>query len=194
MIDQTNTALSFGDFQIDRDRRLLLRHGEVVPLQAKAFDVLTLLVQKRGEVLSKNELMDTVWENQFVEENNLTVHVAALRKALGETKNQHKFIVTVPGKGYQFVADLKRPTNGDIVIERRRHEKIVVDEEIVEIHPAAATATSLSAWARGKRFAIAVAFAVAAVLVAGGFALRSQFAAATPAFTRHTLRQLTTNG
>ncbi len=55
-------------------------------------------------MLSKDELLEKVWAGQFVEENNLTVHVSALRKALGETKNEHRFIVTVPGKGYSFVA------------------------------------------------------------------------------------------
>src|SRR5687768_6763571 len=104
-----NGRYSFGDLEVDPDRRLLLRAGEVVPLKAKTFDLLLTLVENRGAVLTKNELLDKVWENQFVEENNLTVHVAALRKALGETKNENRYIVTVPGKGYRFVAELNRP-------------------------------------------------------------------------------------
>lgn len=135
MIVQTNTALSFGEFQVDPDRRLLLRNGEVVPLKAKAFDLLTVFLEKRGEVLTKNELLDTVWENQFVEENNLTVHVAALRKALGEKKNENRYIVTVPGKGYRFVAELHPAAAADIVVESITLERIVVDTyEVTETH------------------------------------------------------------
>ena len=97
---------TFEEFEIDVSRRILLKNGEAVPLKSKAFDLLLTLVARHGEVLSKNELLDTVWENQFVEENNLTVHISALRKIFGETKNEHRFIVTVPGKGYFFAAQV----------------------------------------------------------------------------------------
>jgi DNA-binding winged helix-turn-helix (wHTH) protein len=91
----TTNAFSFDEFELDAAKRLLLKNDKPVPLNPKAFDLLLTLVENHGVVLSKNELLDKVWENQFVEENNLTVHVAALRKALGEAKNEHRFIVTV---------------------------------------------------------------------------------------------------
>ena len=116
MHSEVNKRFSFGEFELDADRRLLLKSGETVNLNSKTFDLLLTLVENHGQVLTKGDLLDKVWENQFVEENNLTVHVAALRKALGETKNDHRFIVTVPGKGYQFVAELNEPTNGEIVV------------------------------------------------------------------------------
>ena len=130
MNSEVNTGFSFGEFELDADRRLLLNRGETVNLHSKAFDLLLTLVENRGQVLSKNDLLDKVWENQFVEENNLTVHVAALRRALGETKNDHRYIVTVPGKGYRFVAELNEPTNGEVVVESHRFERITFEEEI----------------------------------------------------------------
>lgn len=127
MSDRSNTVISFGEFELDAERRILMCEGRVIPLKAKAFDLLVTFVENRGEVLSKNELLDKVWENQFVEENNLTVHVAALRKALGETKNENRYIATVPGKGYRFVAELGPSNGGDVVVESRKLERIVVD-------------------------------------------------------------------
>jgi TolB-like protein/DNA-binding winged helix-turn-helix (wHTH) protein len=132
MNSEVNKGFCFGEFELDRERRLLLKRGEAVNLNPKTFDLLLALVENHGQMLTKNDLLDKVWENQFVEENNLTVHVAALRKALGETKNDHRFIVTVPGKGYRFVAELNEPTNGEIVVESRKIERIIVDEEVVE--------------------------------------------------------------
>ena len=73
---EVNNRFSFGEFELDADRRLLLKRGEAVNLNPKTFDLLLTLVQNHGNVLSKNELLDRVWENQFVEENNLTVHIA----------------------------------------------------------------------------------------------------------------------
>lgn len=129
---EVNKRFSFGEFELDAGRRLLLKSGEPVNLNSKTFDLLLTLVENQGQVLTKNDLLDKVWENQFVEENNLTVHVAALRKALGETKNDHRFIVTVPGKGYRFVAELNEPTNGEIVVESRKFERIVIEETEAE--------------------------------------------------------------
>jgi non-specific serine/threonine protein kinase len=101
-------SFSFADFELNGAKRLLLKQGETVSLNSKTFDLLAVLLENHGQILSKEELLDKVWENQFVEENNLTVHVSALRKALGETKDDHRFIVTIPGRGYSFVAKVER--------------------------------------------------------------------------------------
>ncbi len=121
MKKEKKTGFSFEEFEIDINRRLLLKEGEAVNLNPKAFDLLLTLVKNHGKLLSKDELLNTVWENQFVEENNLTVHITALRKALGEVKNEHRFIVTVPGKGYNFVAKVERGKFEDE--EKKRNEK-----------------------------------------------------------------------
>lgn len=100
-------GFSFGEFELDITRRLLRKSGKSVNLNPKAFDLLAVLVENHGKVLSKNELLDRVWENQFVEENNLTVHISALRKLFGEKRGEHRFIVTIPGRGYTFVAKVQ---------------------------------------------------------------------------------------
>src|SRR5687767_6412578 len=110
-----NTTISFGEFELDPLHRRLLKRGRTVALKPKSFDLLLALAENHGRVVSKNDLLDRVWKDQFVEENNLTVHVAALRKALGETKGENRYIVTVPGSGYKFVAELN--TSAEITVE-----------------------------------------------------------------------------
>lgn len=99
----------FEDFRLDPSKKLLVRvpDGETIPLTNKAFEVLLLLVENGGETVTKDELMAGVWKDSFVEEANLTQTVSVLRKKLGENPDQHRFIVTEPGKGYRFVAPLK---------------------------------------------------------------------------------------
>ena len=86
---------AFDRFQVDAQRRLLLQDGKPVILKSKAFDLLLVLVESRGGI-EKDDLMSLVWQDQIVEENNLTVHMSALRKVLGERKGDHRFIVTIP--------------------------------------------------------------------------------------------------
>lgn len=98
---------AFGPFQLDTRERRLLRHGEVVPLTLKAFDLLQVLVENQGRLLHKEELLRRVWPDAIVEENNLTVTISALRKALDEGPTDRQYIETVPRRGYRFVADLR---------------------------------------------------------------------------------------
>ena len=97
----------FGPFRLDAAKRLLRRDGEVVPLQSKDLDLLLALVERGGQVLTKDDLMKLVWPDNFVEEGNLSVHIFSLRRALGETPEDHRYIVTVPGRGYSFVAEVR---------------------------------------------------------------------------------------
>ncbi|MBS1796466.1 MAG: PD40 domain-containing protein [Acidobacteria bacterium] len=117
----------FGDFELSGARRQLLKDGEIVALNARTFDLLLVLVENRGRVLSKDELLEKVWEGQFVEENNLTVQIAGLRRIFGEKKGAYRFIATIPGKGYKFVAEIKRPDE-EIVIEKHHFSRILIDE------------------------------------------------------------------
>ncbi len=114
MNDITAQLFSFANFQLDGVKRLLLKDGESVFLNSKALDLLLVLVKNHGQVVHKNDLLDEVWEGQFVEENNLTVHISALRKIFGDEKGKHQFIVTIPGKGYKFVADVKSSNDNDL--------------------------------------------------------------------------------
>jgi TolB-like protein/DNA-binding winged helix-turn-helix (wHTH) protein len=94
-----------GDFRVDgSQRRLFDRGGRPVPLQARAFDVLMFMVQRPGEPLDKSSLMNAVWPDTVVEENNLTQCIFTLRKTLGDNAAEHRYIATIPGRGYQFVA------------------------------------------------------------------------------------------
>jgi DNA-binding winged helix-turn-helix (wHTH) protein len=86
-----------------------LRSGEPVSLYPKAFDLLEHLIENRGSVLSKDVLLERVWPGQFVEENNLTVQISAIRKISGE----QIFITTVPGRGYSFVEKVEQFDDGD---------------------------------------------------------------------------------
>ena len=104
----------FGPFLIDVGERTLRRDGEPVPLTPKAFDVLVALLEKPGQLISKDELLQTVWPGTFVEESNLAYNIFALRKALGDTAENSRYIETVPKKGYRFRASVSpagRPGN-----------------------------------------------------------------------------------
>ena len=96
----------FGPFRLDVSRRLLFREGRPVTLTARLFETLLVLIEGKGRLVEKDELMNRLWPDTVVEEANLTVSVSSLRKALGESTKEHRFIVTVPGRGYQFVAEV----------------------------------------------------------------------------------------
>ena len=101
-------VVRFGDFELDKGRRLLRTlDGRDVQLSARVMDTLLCLVEKPGELIEKRELLDAVWPSVVVEENNLTQAISALRRALGEEPREHRYIVTVPGRGYRFVARLE---------------------------------------------------------------------------------------
>ena len=95
-------TVQFGHFEIRIGERQLCADGHPVPLGSRAFDVLAALVARRDRVVAKDELLDIVWPGLVVEENNLQVHVSALRKILGP-----QVIATVPGRGYRFMAALE---------------------------------------------------------------------------------------
>ena len=107
MSTQVKLLYEFGSFRLDPEACLLLREGQPIALTPKTFDALLLLVKHSGRLVSKDELMEALWPDTFVEESNLTQTVFMLRKALGETGNDQRFIVTTPGRGYRFAADVK---------------------------------------------------------------------------------------
>ena len=97
----------FGPSRINPLKRIVLRDSEPLPLTPKCFDILLALVEHAGEVLVKEELMESVWPDTVVEEGNLNRNISTLRKVLGEFPNDHRYIVTVPGRGYRFVAEVR---------------------------------------------------------------------------------------
>jgi DNA-binding winged helix-turn-helix (wHTH) protein/tetratricopeptide (TPR) repeat protein/TolB-like protein len=102
----TGLAYAFGPFRVEPEKRLLLRDGIPVPLTPKAFETLLILLRNSGKLVRKDALMAALWPETFVEEGNLTQNVFTLRKALGETAHDHRYILTIPGAGYQFTEEV----------------------------------------------------------------------------------------
>src|SRR5439155_23026521 len=96
----------FGPFGFDHKARLLYRGGTLVPLAPKALDLLSVLIEKHGQVVNKEELVQSVWPGAFVEESNLAHHVSVLRKALMEGAPGQRYIETISKRGYRFVGVL----------------------------------------------------------------------------------------
>ena len=108
------SKLEFGPFRLDAAKRVLWRDGAIVPLPPKAVDLLVALVEQRGDVVTKDELMKRVWPDTFVEEANLSVNVSALRKALGEDDAGRPYIETLSRRGYRFAANDDGPAAGPL--------------------------------------------------------------------------------
>ena len=127
-------CFKFKNFTLDLEKRVLLRGGEPVPLTPKAFDTLALLVRRSGHVVGKDELLEEIWADAFVEESTIAQNVFTLRRALGQNHAENQFIETVPKHGYRFIADVKAvdgATNGkpDIGRQRAAHD-VIVGEKI----------------------------------------------------------------
>src|SRR6266566_9666008 len=96
--------LRFGPFELSIGERVLRRDGQVLPLGDRALDILTYLADRPGEVIAKQELIDHVWSDVTVEEGSLRVHVAAIRKTLGDGQFGNRYIANIKGRGYSFVS------------------------------------------------------------------------------------------
>ena len=147
----------FGPFTLDPVKRLLMRQGHAVAVPPRAVDVLIALVKQRGTAVEKDDLMRAVWEAEVVEENNLTVSISALRKALGETIRDHRYIVTIPRRGYTFVAAVGERSADDAPLEAQgtadeahgRSHVLVLPFELLADAPAPAAACLVQVVAEG---------------------------------------------
>ena len=106
-------AFAFGPFRLLVARRELLAHGVPVTLGQRAFEVLLMLVSRHGQLVTKDELMAQVWPGVVVEENNIQVHISAVRKVLAAAGDGDRYLLTVAGRGYRFVAPVTRETAGE---------------------------------------------------------------------------------
>ncbi|HEX8197476.1 MAG TPA: winged helix-turn-helix domain-containing protein [Pyrinomonadaceae bacterium] len=122
MVNQLKQLYEFASFRLDPDERLLLRDEKPVALTPKMFDLLLLLIENKGRLLEKEDLMQALWQDSFVEESNLSFNISTLRKALGEDPKQRQYIETVPKRGYRFIADVR-------IVE----QEIVDEQEIIRV-------------------------------------------------------------
>jgi len=152
MSSLTSNLYEFDEFSLDAQNRVLRRGGTAVPLTPKAFDVLLLLIQNAGRIVTKDELMKAVWPDSFVEESNLTQTIFMVRKALDETADR-RYILTVQGQGYRFLVPVTEADGSGPEIEAR----VAVPDEI------SVRETQLDLHARGARHWRAAVIASAAV-------------------------------
>ncbi len=130
MSNQPQHLYEFGPFQLDTEKRRVMRDGEIVSLTPKAFELLTVLVQRGGQVIEKDELMRQVWPETFVEEGNLSVHIFALRKALGENGDGQGYIETVPRQGYRFISSVQelKADGAALIVEKHTRSLVTIEE------------------------------------------------------------------
>ncbi|MBL8360735.1 MAG: winged helix-turn-helix domain-containing protein [Rubrivivax sp.] len=150
--------LAVGDFRLDLGRRRLLdARGATVELSPRLFDALVYFVERRGELLDKDTLLADLWPGQVVEENNLNKLVSALRRALGDDGNDKRYLLTVPRRGFRFVADV--------------HAVVAATGPVAGASDAsasaAATAGAMPATARPRRWVFALAGAAGAAVALG---------------------------
>lgn len=158
MTNEAKHFYEFGPYRIDPDERLLLRGQERVPLPPKAFETLLILVNGSQRVVSKDDLMKSLWPDTFVEEANLSQNIFVLRKALGETAQDARYIVTVAGRGYRFAQKVSQVTDKPVV------EELVVSSQSQVQLTVKSTETSASRL---------VWLGLAIVIAVGGFAAYS---------------------
>lgn len=144
---KTKRFYDFADFRLDPAEKILLRDGQSVPLTPKVFETLQILIENSGRLLEKDELMQRLWQDRFVEESNLTFNIKMLRKALGDRTQQPSFIETVPRRGYRFIAEVREISAESTPEKTDRHTASKKNFSMPDIRafylPAGAVALSL---------------------------------------------------
>lgn len=174
MSQQTPLGYEFGPFRLSLIEHLLYQGPEVVPLKPKVFDTLLLLVESRGRVMSKDELIQALWPDSFVEENSLTQNISLLRRALGGGTSGRQYVETIPKRGYRFVAEVRELRTADALRETPAPETPVTPQlPEVEADPSHAVTAPAVLLARGgglfRRSQFALAFLFLLALSAGVF-------------------------
>src|SRR5215472_1639544 len=113
----------FGEFTLDAPERRLYKGSQALALEPKAYDVLLVLVRRAGRLVTKRELLESVWPESFVEEGILAVHISSLRKVFGNGEGSRRIIETVSRSGYRFACAVTR-TNGDHVPQKRPRPEV----------------------------------------------------------------------
>jgi len=182
MSEPVKPYYEFDSFRLDHAERSLRRDGVPVQLTPKMFDILLFLVERSGQLVSKDELMRAVWPDTFVEDANLTVNISSLRKALGDTGNGHQYIETVQRRGYRFGVEVKERGGAEL----KTVEAAPQQEQFVRPQ-AGGKKISARKLALG---AIAIAIALAGIYKFGG----SRWRRSESSFQTMKIAKLTTSG
>ncbi len=210
MRPQIKRFYEFDRFRIDLIERVLLCDGEMVPLTQKAFDVLLALVEERGRIVEKEELMQRVWPDSFVEEGNLTQNIYTLRKVLGQMADGENYIETVPRRGYRFAAEVSERGQSQSDEAKKIRVTESADSEMIEtasasepqtftsddarmIKPAASTGDADKFKQATGRKRLAVIFVAALALVAVAI-IAQRLLRPEPTPPQTTITSLTTTG
>ena len=130
-----NNSFQFGDFVLDADERVLRQDGKPLLLPPKAFRLLSVLLENRGRIVEKDELMRRVWEDAFVEEANITYTIRLLRKTLGDDRHNPRFFETVPRRGYRFIADVQVPEHKEDDEQAKNISDVKIKDADVNLLP-----------------------------------------------------------
>ena len=167
-----NEIFEFGGFTLDARKRLLCdASGAKIALMPKVFDTLVFLVENAGKVVSKDELLATIWADTIVEENNLTQNISSLRRVLGEKPGEHRFISTIPGRGYKFVAEVSCPQTEPPASETEQPAEFSGEGNVEELAPnpaGVAQGAKHSPASSSVRPAVVVASVILGIIVIAG--------------------------
>lgn len=134
MNKQPQHLYEFGPFRVNVTERILFKGDEILPIRAKVFDMLLVLIENNGHLVEKEFLMRTLWPDTFVEESSLVQSISVLRKLLGEGESGQQYIRTIPKRGYRFVADVRENHDGEMAA-RQDHQGEVTPHSFINSEP-----------------------------------------------------------
>ncbi len=197
MNKQIKQLYEFGSFRLDTSERLLMREGRTVPLPPKVFDTLLALVENSGRIVGKEELMELLWPNTFVEESNLTQNISQLRRALGDGNGDGHYIETIPKRGYRFAKNVEPVSEPEPALNfaLNGHTSVASKDNGNVVHPAAAEIPTVTL-SRKRLLATfgLLAVSLAIVALAGYIAYRRSNNQGKTAFRQISPAKLTTSG
>ena len=169
MSPQVRQLYEFGPFRLDPQKPCLWRDGEPVSLTPKALETLLILVQQSGRLVEREDLMNAIWPNTFVEDGNLNFNVSVLRKALGTDEAGEQYIQTIPRRGYRFSADVREIAEEVpvLIVEKHTRARVVIEESEFPTSAELAVEKVALPSRRSPRPRVYAAGAVALMLVMG---------------------------
>ncbi|NJM52527.1 MAG: hypothetical protein HC846_03480 [Blastocatellia bacterium] len=166
MSNEYNNLISFGNFRLDAEKKVLWFANEPVNLALKEIELLCVLTENGGEVVTKDELLNKVWANSFVEESNLSRHIYRLRKTFAEFGESGDLIQTVPRRGYRFTGEVFGKNDDDLIIEKHSFSRTLIEELDNSAEPNLKIVTQTSTRKRNRLW---LPIAICLVMLTSGF-------------------------